>query len=1121
MTMFQSQARKSLTALLVLVSLFGAWGCGSDGSPGSGGIAGQGGFQLTLITVPAGETEWQINRPIEFHFNDDVDFSSVNLNSIQIREQDGSPATGEFTLKEVVLPSGEKVVLRDVVVFRPTCPKLPSPFPDAGLKPNGTTYTIRVVGQNTGGGITVRSSSDRPLATGQVRTFRTPIGFDELAIFQDIAVGPPQAVVRGAAGVAATEEVATHLEIGTAGGAASRVYFSFNPTTLTYDTISEVPLNLYSVNSSKVAVNLVINQPVDPSPTNITPERVGVQFLNSEGVWQEVPIKVELTANCTEAGALVRLEPIGILPPTSSLRVFLSSDFRDIRGDFNLLPVNNFGPMETTELNNPAFTPPNETADELLETFAVGGTSFGSFEDTDAAFLEQRANWGPDGLRPAFGFNGTGGPDPDMPFDLTFTEDFVLDTNNATLTSADNQQTVPVFPRLIPGTNRRVLELNVRNFTIAAGKTVRLSGPNSVRILATGDVTINGVLDASGFKANNVQSLNLATVPQSGGVGIGGGGDGGIGSPLSSSSSPRGGFGQGPYRVAGAGGGGGESGYSGLNQRNSWRPGGGGGGRFGPNEGTLPNPSQPGNGLVAQRGFDGMDSTQQAFTDLNVQVNGSFGAETDVIPAKGGVPGSSPFLDASDENNFWGVALNGGNPIRGELANPLAGAGGGGGGDAINSPTFPTPVFQDPSNNNLTTRDYKGGGGGGGGGSLHVLALGDIRFGVGGRIICNGGRGGTGESTFFIDRVGGGGGGGSGGHVILETRGVFDVSAKTTGQAVEALGGSGGLGMPTGANEEGTDEFIVFNQVLQRRVNEGGTGGPGIVQIHLTGDTLAQQKAKIMTPPGKQIEQVITPDPLLMVPSFGSRSRAQSDWIALGGASPASGASDEAVVFRFGGTDMDGFVLDANDDEIVDALPPILSGTLSSVDAGSSSVAFSTAGIAPADDIYLRNPKLLEGFDLELTSLSASETYVVADASFSSGVLTLELVTPTGGTILSSFFPGDGFDLVPRFFKVTNLDPSLDIPIETMDQLPMNSSIQILFQGTGITPDGDPDPTVLVDWTGDITELNGLDSLAFFRFGVLIDIAADGSDFDSNSLQPYLNFLRVPFRFQAALPAPE
>lgn len=182
-------------------------------------------------------------------------------------------------------------------------------------------------------------------------------------------------------------------------------------------------------------------------------------------------------------------------------------------------------------------------------------------------------------------------------------------------------------------------------------------------------------------------------------------------------------------------------------------------------------------------------------------------------------------------------------------------------------------------------------------------------------------------------------------------------------------------------------------------------------------------------------------------------------------------------------------------------------------------MAFSTAGIADADDIYLRNPKLLEGFDLVLTGLSDTQVYEIADGSFASGVLTLELVIAPGGELLSSFFPGDAFDLIPRFFKVTNLDPSLDIPIETADQLPMNSSIQIIFQGTGITADGDPDPSVLVDWTGDITELNDQDNLAFFRFGVLIDIAADGSDFDSNSLQPYLNFLRIPFRFQAALPS--
>lgn len=1117
--MFHSASSSRCARLLALLSTLLAAACGSgDNHSSLGPGLGLGGFQLTLITVPANEANWQINRPIEFHFNEPVDFSTINLNSLQIRELDGTPATGEFSTKQVTLPSGEKLRLEDVVVFRPTCPKLPAPFADAGLKPNGTHYVIRVVGVGTGSGIGIRSRAGRALTTGQVRSFRTPLGFEPLAVFQDIAVGPPRAVVRGVAGVSPLEEVATHLEIGAPDGTTNRHFFAFDEDDERVATITGVPLNLYSLEETRVAVNLVLNQPVDPSPENITSDRVGIEFLNSEEVWQPLPLEVELVANCSESGALLRLQPVGILPPTSLLRVFISPQFRDLRADTHLQPVNDFGPMATTELNQSQFTPANQTADEVLESFSVGGQAFGSREDTDVAFIDQRAAWGPNGLRPTFGFAGTGGPDPTNPFDLTFSEDVNLDTSHVNLTSADNQQTMPVNPRPIGGTNQRVLELNVRHFKIAKGVTVRVSGPNPLRILATGDVHIDGTLDASGFKANNVQSLLLATVPQSGGAGAAGGGNGGVGSPLTGSSSPRGGLGEGAFGAPGTGGIGGESGYSSLNQRNSWRPGGGGGGRFGFDEGQLADPAKPGNGLVAQRGFDGMDSNLPGFVGFTTPlVRGSFGAISGVIPARGGDPGPSPFLDARDDNDFWGVALNDGAPVRGELRHPHAGAGGGGGGDAIFSPTFPSPVFKDPANNNNTTSDRRGGGGGGGGGSVHIQALGDIGFGPDGRVRSNGGAGGTGESSYYIDRVGGGGGGGSGGHVILETRGELDLSQKV-GAAVEALGGPGGLGMPTGSTFEETPEFKNLFAVLQRRVNEGGTGGPGMIQVHLVGDTRSDQEDRIVPPSGGSIEDVMAPDPLVLVPSFGSRSRAQSDWIALGGASPASGASDQAVEFRFGGTDPDGFVLDADGDDRVDPLPPIHTGALASVDAAASGLAFSTAAWPAADDLFLRNPALLEGFEIRVAGAAVSETYVIAEAALVEQVLTVAVEVPTGARPLSSFAPGDAFEVIPRFFRVIGFDPTPAIPLETPDLLPSDSTVQILFQGTGITQDGEPDEAVLVDWTGDITELNGQPTLAFFRFAVVIDIAPGGGNFHSNSPRPFVDFVRVPFRFEARAP---
>ena len=61
------------------------------------------GFRLTSIVVP----QWQrgdLLRPIELYFNDALDFSTVNLNTIQIRKLDGTPAVGELLrLQETVV----------------------------------------------------------------------------------------------------------------------------------------------------------------------------------------------------------------------------------------------------------------------------------------------------------------------------------------------------------------------------------------------------------------------------------------------------------------------------------------------------------------------------------------------------------------------------------------------------------------------------------------------------------------------------------------------------------------------------------------------------------------------------------------------------------------------------------------------------------------------------------------------------------------------------------------------------------------------------------------------------------------------------------------------------------
>ena len=406
----------------------------------------------------------------------------------------------------------------------------------------------------------------------------------------------------------------------------------------------------------------------------------------------------------------------------------------------------------------------------------------------------------------------------------------------------------------------------VDSMTITPDSTLRVVGPNPLKVFVRGDVTIEGKLDLSGFHAQNVQSLNLATQPKPGGAGAAGGGNGGTASFITTASTPQGGSGFGAFGAPNQGGQGGESGYSGGANRNLWRPGGGGGGAFADASSRRLADDFGTEGLAAQAGWSGMDTTDPDVAALLPDA-GAFGAVTGSIPPNGGQPGPDAFADGRPGNDFWGLGFGADGLVGGELNALLAGAGGGAGGDAIFGDTFPSPVFVDPNSNNLTPFDFQGAGGGGGGGGLHLVVLGDVIVGPEGCILANGGNGGAGESTFFIDRVGGSGGGGSGGHLVIETAGRVDISAVRPGHvAISAVGGEGGLGMPIGANPEGTNEFDVLFEALERPVNQGGDGGPGVIQLHLIGTSPQELREKVLLPEGSDLDEHILPRPYLLLP---------------------------------------------------------------------------------------------------------------------------------------------------------------------------------------------------------------------------------------------------------------
>ncbi|MDH3592740.1 MAG: hypothetical protein OER88_12720, partial [Planctomycetota bacterium] len=642
--------------------------------------------------------------------------------------------------------------------------------------------------------------------------------------------------------------------------------------------------------------------------------------------------------------------------------------------------------------------------------------------------------------------------------------------------------------------------LKLRNMVIEEGGEVRVVGPNPLSIQATGTVIVRGLLDLSGFNGKDVATLNTGHQPEIGAAGAAGGGHGGTASFETMMSTPRGGSGEGAFRRVGAGAQGGESGYApvGLG-KSARRPGGGGGGRFAADQGDLL--SRPGgNGHPMSRG-----------------------AESDLQPAMGGVPNASILVDGNPDNDYFGLkpVVEGGvlvDRLRGELRQPSAGVGGGAGGDAVPANTFPHPNWSPAS-------DEKGGPGGGGGGQLRVRALGPIVFGRLGEIRCNGGRGGTGENTLFLDHVGGTGGSGSGGHVILETAMYVDFTdgdpGAPVGDRIRAVGGPRFNGAPTDFPE----------------VSFGGRGGPGIIQLHVPrperGVGPSPDVAGVVLPlealfAQNALDEVTSPQGILLYPTVGTLSSGQSDWIPLGAADESSGGVD-LVSFLFAGTETtpgpdEGRIL--TDDTHVRAAAPLFGPALlaapnaeigvdrRTLTLRGDALAFGSSGQL-YNDVFLRTPALLRHFRLRLERADNATVFFdheVAHAVYDDVEATLSITVVTNAEDLADFIENAAggaviYTVTPRFFRANS---SLG-----RDRIPGGTRIRLLFQAATDDGAGNPADPPLVDWTADPRSFNSLSpgALDFFRFRVEFDLDTEGTGFDPEMAPLELDFLRLPFRF--------
>ncbi|TAH34419.1 MAG: hypothetical protein EYC70_15875 [Planctomycetota bacterium] len=451
---------------------------------------------------------WELNRPIRMEFNHPVDPRSINFGSVVIRPLSsaiqGRPVTGTFEL--------EPGTNQRVIVFRPTCPTDPQ-NDNGGLAPGGYQYELTLPTQSHFGGTVLRDTAGRALVLGLTRRFFTPNPPGQ-PLFLDTVPGPPQFVsVRWPEG-----------------------------------------LNLFTDPDPLIQIDL--NQPIDGSVLNLTTDNLFVLYAAGEigGAGandfpeaNRVPGQLILGANCTATGATVFFQVSGLLPPNRNLRLVMENGFRDISGETNIARVvwspDHATPTLAQLYQDPSWNEASETVDEIQESFDTTLHIAG-----DEALTLPAATVADGAVTASFDFPGQFVSED---ADLVVADFLEIFTDGVTIFSDSNSKTFTVQNGV----------LYVDDFTIVAGKSLRGRGRNPLVIYATGDVRIDGTLDASGNHSHWPTSLNSPQFPEGGALGECGGGQGGDSSQITTAETPRGESGDGPFGLLNAGGGGGEGGF--------------------------------------------------------------------------------------------------------------------------------------------------------------------------------------------------------------------------------------------------------------------------------------------------------------------------------------------------------------------------------------------------------------------------------------------------------------------------------------------------------------------------------------------------------------------------------
>ena len=1120
-----------ITLGLSLVALLGCSGS-SDIAPGA-----LGDFYVVEANVASGSI-WKINRPIEITFSKDVDFTTVNQSTIRIADQTGFSATGVF-----YQPTHPQTGLlnRKKVVFQPNCPALEDAS-DAGLVP---FRKYKLIVPSDSAGYTVRSTSADTLDSGLVREFMTPESFDPFELFQDTVAGPPRVLIlatRPTPGEPIDPDTpATFVEIG-----GVQRFFGRDPVTLEgrLEAGLDLPLSHYSLPENQVSFVVQFDQSVLATAANLAHLRI--EYEGATG-WERISSVVELDRNCTEDGARVRVTPRGILPQNKTLRVVVADGFEDLAGDPSNAVNQTFAVAETLSGGdpNPLFpSVDNPEVDEVLESFDLV-----DFEDQTAVFPVPTAKWGDGGLEANFAFGGTGGPGGDFDWHIAPGTELVLDTNSDVIFGGPGGAETTSQP-IVHGV------VDVRNLFLPSSSVLRIVGPNTCTILASGNVRIQGKLFLSGSANPGVATLNTANQPENGAAGAAGGGDGGTGSYFTTQSTPRGGRGFGAFQKINFGGEGGETSYLDNNSPSQRRGAGGGGGTLG-SDVFYDHDGLGNTDLVHCQELIGLDGEYG-----NSGTDGALGAESGTERAQGGLSAPDPFLDNDPNNNFLGtMRTTEGVLIKGELEEVWAGSGGGGGGDSVNHSSFPHPNFGPMG-------DEKGAGGGGAAGGLQILAIGAITVGtptLQGFIVAEGGHGGGGENG--MQRYGGGSGAGSGGHIILSSANEIVVHGVAPGggpwyqdnnqsghkpRSISAVGGEGGAG---NFNRGGASFSTVLPWLCDRIPMErlaypdvppiqevcfkalpdfsdpegpctaaGGDGSPGIIQFHV--EDLADLRfpeVELLTgltyDTGLDVTYVSAPPPLgwkspgeipnQMVPFFGRLSMTRSQWIPLGLARvDAGGGTDQVNLHGVAGP------VPHAAGEIVDHEDPVVGPEV--IANANLTVQLDASGIDPGDVRYRDNPALLRRATLLLVDSADSGNFRhfrIASAEYDGGGDAFLLYIDPDGPNPATFSAAGNIEasLIPRSVRI--MTAGID------DSYPDDTSVILEYDATKVDPfSGQPSDTLSFSathgnvLTQDLSDLNS-DDWDFVRFQVIFDLDKNGAGVNPTAPRPGLDHLRLQFDF--------